>query len=58
MQNFTLNGIEKDIEKITYSYVKVRSDTFTSFERDVEPFLMDYFSNIDYFKANPEHFGT
>lgn len=58
MFNLALNEIEKDIEKIFYSYIKVRSDTFTSYERNVEPFLMDFFSSIDYFKSNPEHFGT
>jgi arginine utilization protein RocB len=58
MKHLFLDGIDKDIEDIFYSYVKVKSDTYTELERDIEPFLMNYFSNIDYFKNNPDHFGT
>lgn len=58
MKEFVLNGIQKDIEEIFYPYVKVKSDTYTELERDIEPFLMNFFKNIDYFKQNPEHFGT
>lgn len=58
MQDFILDGIDKDIEDIFYPYVKIRSDTFTDYERNIEPFLMNFFSKIDYFKLNPEHFGT
>lgn len=58
MQHLVLEGIDKDIADIFYSYVKVKSDTFTILERNIEPFLMNFFSNIDYFKNNPEHFGT
>jgi arginine utilization protein RocB len=58
MQNLVLEGIDKDIEDIFYSYIRVRSDTFTELERDIEPFLMNYFNSIDYFKNNPEHYGA
>jgi arginine utilization protein RocB len=58
MQKLELNQIEKTIEDIFYSYVKIRSDTFTEYERNVEPFLMNFFSNIDYFKNNPDNFGA
>jgi arginine utilization protein RocB len=58
MKDLILEGISKDIEDIFYPYVKVKSDTFTELERDIEPFLMNFFSSIDYFKNNPEHFGT
>lgn len=58
MQDLILEGIDKDIEDIFYSYVKVRSDTFTKLERDIEPFLINFFSSINYFKNYPEHFGT
>ena len=58
MQKSVLNGIDKDIEDIFYSYVKVRSDTYTDLERDIEPFLMNFFNKIDYFKRNPNYFGT
>ncbi|MCK1991044.1 M20/M25/M40 family metallo-hydrolase [Peribacillus muralis] len=58
MKDFVLNDIQKDIEDIFYPYVKVKSDTYTERERDIEPFLMNFFKNITYFKDNPEHFGT
>lgn len=53
-----LNGIDQDIEEIFYPYVEVKSTTFTEREREVEPFLMNFFGSIDYFKKNPDHFGT
>lgn len=58
MQNFVLNGIAKEIEDIFYSYIKIRSDTFSSLERDIEPFIMSIFRDLTYFKNNPDHFGT
>jgi arginine utilization protein RocB len=58
MRNSVLSGIDQDIADIFYDYVKVRSDTFSDLERDIEPFLMDFFDHIDYFKINPEYFGT
>lgn len=58
MQHLVLEEIKKNIEDIFYSYVKVKSDTNTMLERDIEPFLMDFFSSIDYFKNHPEHYGT
>jgi arginine utilization protein RocB len=58
MQHSVLEEIKKDIEDILYKYVKVKSDTNTRLERDIEPFLMNFFSNIDYFKNHPEHYGT
>lgn len=53
-----LDGIEKEIEEILYSYVKVRSDTNSVYERNIEPFLMCFFNSIDYFRRNPQHFGA
>jgi arginine utilization protein RocB len=58
MKNFVLDNIDKDIEDIFYSYIKVRSDTFTELERDIEPFLMNFFGSIDYFRNNPDFYGT
>lgn len=58
MQHLVLEEIKKDIEDILYEYVKVKSDTNTRLERDIEPFLMNFFSNIDYFKNHPKHYGT
>ena len=58
MRDLILDGIEKEIEDILYSYVKVRSDTFSKFERNIEPFIMDFFNSINYFQRNPQYFGT
>ena len=58
MKDKVLDGIGKDIENIFYPYIRVRSNTFTDLERDIEPFLMDLFSSLNYFKSNPEYFGT
>jgi len=58
MKKLILKGLNREIEKIFYSYIKVRSDTFTKYERNIEPFLMNFFSNINYFKAHPDYFGT
>lgn len=58
MKNSVLDKIDKDIEDIFYPYIKVRSDTFTELERDIEPFLMNFFGSIDYFRNNPDFFGT
>lgn len=58
MKDSVLSEIDKEIEAIFYPYVKVRSDTFSAFERDIEPFIMNFFSSINYFKNNPDHFGT
>lgn len=58
MEYRILKGIDKEIEDIFYSYIKIRSDTFSKHERKVEEFLVDYLSSIDYFKDSPHHFGT
>ena len=58
MRNSVLRDIDKEIESIFYPYVNVKSDTFSTFERHIEPFIMNFFNNVDYFKNNPEHFGT
>lgn len=53
-----LKDIDKEIEKIFYPYVEIRSDTFSRYEKDAEQFLMSFFSNIEYFKSHSEYFGT
>ncbi|MBO5995261.1 MAG: M20/M25/M40 family metallo-hydrolase, partial [Firmicutes bacterium] len=53
-----LNGIEKDIKELLYGYIKVESFTFSSNERLVEPFLLDYLRGIPYFAKHPELCGT
>lgn len=53
-----LREIDEEIESILYPYVKVKSTTGTELERNGECFLLDYFSNIDYFKKNIDHYGA
>lgn len=52
-----LKDIDKEIEDIFYAMVKVRSDTNTVYEKNMEAFFMNYFKNVDYFKKNPDHYG-
>jgi arginine utilization protein RocB len=56
--NTVLNGIEKDIEEILYSYIKVESYSNTLKEKEVERFFLNYFSNIPYFRNTPKSYGT
>lgn len=58
MDNRILEGIDKDIEDIFYSLVKIKSDTATFHEKSIEPFFMTFFNSIDYFKKNPNHYGA
>lgn len=53
-----LNGIEKDIEEILFSYVKAESYTSTYKEKEAEKFFLNYFSNIQYFKNTPNSYGA
>lgn len=58
IKNTLLNGIEKDIEKILHSYIKVESYSNTLKEKEVEKFFLNYFSKIDYFRNTPNSYGT
>lgn len=51
-------GIEKDIKELLYGYMKVESFSFSSNERLVEPFLLDWFETIPYFREHPEFCGA
>lgn len=53
-----LNGIEKDIEEILFSYVKAESFTNTHKEKDAEKFFLDYFSTIPYYKNTQKSYGA
>ena len=53
-----LKGIEKDIEKILFSYIKVESFTNSQKEKQSTEFLLNYFSNIPYFKNTPDSYGS
>lgn len=58
MQSEILKGIDEEIKSIFYPYIKIRSDTFSEHEIKIEKFLTEFFQGIDYFKDNPEYFGT
>ena len=51
-------GIEKDIKELLYGYMKVESFSFSANERLVEPFLLDWFETIPYFREHPELCGA
>lgn len=51
-------GIEKDIKKRLFDYVKVQSYTYTSREREVENFLNNQFGDMEYFRNHSELYGT
>jgi len=53
-----LNGIEKDIEEILFSYVKAESFTYTIKEKDAEKFFLNYFATIPYYKNTQKAYGT
>ncbi|MHC1721979.1 MAG: M20/M25/M40 family metallo-hydrolase [Aminipila sp.] len=56
------NGVAEEIgasiENILLKYIKAQSFTFSQGEKNAELFLMEYFSNIKYFKDHPEYYGT
>lgn len=59
-KTYPINGkdLGPDIRDLVYRYVKIPSFTFSKGERLVEPFFLDYFSQLPYFKEHPEYVGT
>ncbi|SHI51822.1 M20/M25/M40 family metallo-hydrolase [Lutispora thermophila] len=57
MQEEILKDIEKEIEDIFYSMVKVKSDTNTVYEKNMEGFYRQLFDSIEYFKQRPDDYG-
>lgn len=57
-KNHVLEGIGLRIEHILLKYIEAQSFTFTEGEKDSEKFLMNFFSNIKYFKDYPQYYGT
>ncbi len=53
-----LIGIDREIEKIFYELVGIRSDTNTIYEKSIEAYFVDFFSELDYYKANSNYYGT
>ncbi len=53
-----LQEIDQDIRDLLYRYIKTQSFTCTEREKEAEQFLMDYLSEIPYFKTHPKYFGT
>jgi len=58
MNTAILAGIENEIADIFYNLVAIKSDTNSAYEKDIEAFFMDFFSNIDYFKNNKNCYGA
>jgi len=52
-----LEGIENEIEDIFYPMVKVKSDTNTIYEKNMEDFYKELFQNIEYYKQKPDYYG-
>ena len=53
-----LDGIENDIKELLYEYMKVESYSFSTNERLAEPFLLDWFGSVPYFREHPELCGA
>jgi len=51
------NRLSKVIEKTFYELVAIKSDTNTILEKDVESYLYNWLSNIEYFQMNTENYG-
>ena len=53
-----LKGIDEDIRRILYQYMKTQSFTCTAREKEAERFLVEHLSKIPYFQEHPEYYGT
>ncbi|MDY0237138.1 MAG: hypothetical protein RBR71_14030, partial [Gudongella sp.] len=49
--------MKQDIEKLFYELVKIKSDTGTKLERDVESFIYNYLKELPYYIRNKNNFG-
>ncbi|MDY0236718.1 MAG: M20/M25/M40 family metallo-hydrolase [Gudongella sp.] len=49
--------VKQDIEKLFYELVKIKSDTGTKLERDVESFIYNYLKELPYYIRNKNNFG-
>lgn len=52
------NGLHAEIERTLLAYVKARSTTNTAGEREAEAFFLQRVSEMRYFKAHPDFFGS
>ena len=53
-----LNGIEKDIKELVYGYVAQKSFTYSEDENQARDFIINYLSEIPYFKEHPQYYGA
>ena len=53
-----LNGIASEIKEILYGYVKVRSTSNSSTEKEAERYFLEYFRSLPYWQSHPEYLGT
>ena len=58
MNTEAILDIDKEIESIFFPLVKVKSDTYTAYEKDAEAFIADFFRRLDYFKEHKDQHGT
>ena len=49
--------LSKEIEDIFYSMVKIRTDTNTRWEKNIEYFYNNFFHSIEYFKKRSDYYG-
>jgi len=49
--------LRREIEDIFYSLVKIRTDTNTIYEKNIESFYNSFFQNIEYFKKKNDYYG-
>lgn len=49
--------MKSDIERLFYELVKIKSDTGTKLERDVESYIYNYLEELPYFSINKNNFG-
>lgn len=49
--------ISNNINKLFYDLVKIKSDTSTVYERDIEQYIYDWLKDLDYYATNPDKFG-
>ena len=52
-----MERISKDILKILEEYLKIPSFSNTNKEKLVDEFFLKFFSDLEYFKNNPQYFG-
>ena len=53
-----LEGIDKEIQKILYSYVGIASVSGSQEEREAQDFFLNFFRSLPYWEKHPEYLGS